>query len=238
MTKEQFLSFYKGQNEKAASDCYDAINNALTLEGINTNLTLIGALATCRTEVGRSFLPVTENALFALRYEFRKDLGNTKAGDGVKYRGRGFIQLTGKNNYQEYGVKLGLDLISNPELAVNPTVASRILSQYFKDRAVNVACEGKNWAMVRYLVNGGYNGLTTFLSVINQYLNKTMETIKIIYSFKPVDKTYVIYQGYQDGVLSSAGVWESEADLNTNDEILAFVKTKVDASVEVELTIK
>lgn len=62
-----------------------------------------------------------------------------------------------------------------------------------------------------------------------------METLKIVYTFKPVDKTYVIYQTYKEGALNTTGVWESEADLATNDEILAFAKTHVDASIEVEL---
>ncbi len=62
-----------------------------------------------------------------------------------------------------------------------------------------------------------------------------METVTVIYSFKPVDKTYVIYQTYKEGALGTTGVWETEADLTNNDEILAFSKTQVDADVEVML---
>src|SRR5260221_8231731 len=154
-TKENFMSFYNGTPyQKGASDCYDAICKALQVKGILTDLVLIGALATVRVEVGRAFLPVTENPLFALRYELRRDLGNVIMGDGVKYRGRGYLQITGHSNYSEYGLKLGIDLLTNPDLALQPSVAANILAQYFKDRDCNVACNEQNWHQVRYLVNG------------------------------------------------------------------------------------
>lgn len=174
--KNSFMSFYG--NSKSASDCFDVISKALTDIGIFTDLTLIGALATVRTEVGRLFLPVTENALFAVRYEYRKDLGNTVWGDGVKYRGRGYIQITGKSNYINYGNKIGVDLLNNPERANEPAIASKLLSVYFKDRGCNVACDKQNWFGVRELVNGGINGLDTFLSVISQYMAKRSADIK------------------------------------------------------------
>src|SRR4051812_20373580 len=53
-------------------------------------------------------------------YEGRKDLGNVKPGDGVRYKGRGIFQLTGRVNYAAYGKRLGLDLIGRPELAGSP----------------------------------------------------------------------------------------------------------------------
>jgi len=67
-------------------------------------------------------------------YEGRKDLGNTQKGDGKRYKGRGYIQLTGRENYRTYGKELGLDLEGNPDLAAKPEVAEKIAIAYWKGR--------------------------------------------------------------------------------------------------------
>jgi len=61
-------------------------------------------------------------------------MGNDQPGDGWKYRGRGLIQLTGKAQYKRYGDMIGKDLVGNPELAGDPTVAIQIAAAYMKDR--------------------------------------------------------------------------------------------------------
>ncbi len=63
-------------------------------------------------------------------YEGRKDLGNTQPGDGIRYKGRGLIQLTGRANYEKYGQLMGLDLINNPELLEEPEFAA-LSAAYF-----------------------------------------------------------------------------------------------------------
>jgi len=55
--------------------------------------------------------------------------GNTKPGDGARYCGRGYVQLTWKNNYASMGGLLGIDLVGNPDLALNADVAARILRE-------------------------------------------------------------------------------------------------------------
>lgn len=166
MTKDQFMSFYSGS--ASASACFDSVSQALKDVGIFSDLVLIGALATVRVEVGRAFLPVEEIASGAA-YENRHDLGNYCPGDGVKYKGRGFIQLTGRANYTAYGKLLNIDLVCHPELALDPTVASKILAEYFKDRGCDIACNAQNWTLVREKVNGGDNGLSLFLNIVSQY---------------------------------------------------------------------
>lgn len=59
-------------------------------------------------------------------------MGNTEPGDGYLYRGRGYMQLTGKNQYAAAGEALGLDLVGNPDLAANPEHASRIATWYWQ----------------------------------------------------------------------------------------------------------
>jgi putative chitinase len=59
------------------------------------------------------------------RYEGRADLGNTEPGDGVRFKGRGLIQTTGRANYRATGEALGVDLIAQPELLADSTLAPR-----------------------------------------------------------------------------------------------------------------
>jgi putative chitinase len=132
------------------------------------------ALATIRAET-ESFLPISEGisrfntspggAPFDL-YDRRADLGNGATGDGERYRGRGFIQLTGKANYAEHGRAIGLgdELLSRPERANEPVVASALLASFLrlKERAIKEALVARNLAQARRLVNGGAHGLDRF----------------------------------------------------------------------------
>lgn len=61
------------------------------------------------------------------RPQVAKTLGNTVAGDGVKFAGRGFVQLTGRANYSKAGKAIGLDLLKEPDLAADPDIAARLL---------------------------------------------------------------------------------------------------------------
>ena len=137
-------------------------------------------MATIRIEVGKGYLPIREfasNEAYFDRYEGRADLGNTIAGDGRKFKGRGYIQLTGRANYTTYAQKLGVDLVNNPDLALDVPISAKILAQYFIDRKVDEACLKGDWLTVRKLVNGVNratglpNGWEEFKKVINQYLN-------------------------------------------------------------------
>lgn len=170
MNKIKFLQFYKGTvNEVSASQCFDEVKLALEKLGIYSPLAMVSAMATVRVEVGRPFKPVNEYAS-GLAYEFRKDLGNYCPGDGVKYKGRGYIQLTGRANYDVYGAQIGADLICKPELALEVKNSAMILALYFKNRSCITASNAKDWARVRRLVNGGNNGMELFIKIINDYL--------------------------------------------------------------------
>lgn len=61
------------------------------------------------------------------RYEGRADLGNTVTGDGKRFLGRGYVQITGRRNYTDWSKRLGLDLVAKPELAERPEIAAKIL---------------------------------------------------------------------------------------------------------------
>lgn len=63
-----------------------------------------------------------------------KGLGNTQEGDGAKFIGRGYIQLTGRSNYTRYGGMVGQDLVANPKLLNDPTIAAEVSVKYMLDR--------------------------------------------------------------------------------------------------------
>ena len=125
----------------------------------------IAAVATVAVEVGGGFRPINEygsRAYFRRMYEGRKDLGNTRPGDGARYHGRGYIQLTGRANYRTYGRRLGVPLEGRPALELRPEVGARVLVDYFHQRGVLTDARRGRWRAVRLKVNGGYNGWSTF----------------------------------------------------------------------------
>lgn len=93
-------------------------------------------------------------------------LGNTKPGDGEKFKGRGFIQLTGRENYRRIGqaIGVGAELENKPERANEPELAAKILAAFLKDkqRMIKYAILGRDLAQARKLVNGGRHGLDRF----------------------------------------------------------------------------
>ncbi len=99
-------------------------------------------------------------------YEGRKDLGNTHPGDGARYHGRGFIQLTGRANYARYGQLLGVPLENDPDLALTAPVAAGVLALYFKDHGLAAVARKGDWEGVRRGVNGGLNGWDRFSGLV------------------------------------------------------------------------
>lgn len=92
-------------------------------------------------------------------YDGREDLGNSMPGDGRRYMGRGIFQLTGRANYQIYGERVGIDLLAQPELAAEPTIAFRIACLYWTKRALNELADKDDLRGITRRINGGENGL-------------------------------------------------------------------------------
>jgi Putative peptidoglycan binding domain len=149
---------------------WPAIRSACIENGLADRESIVAVLATIGAEVG-SFEPINEfggTAYFTRHYENRPTLGNTHPGDGARYHGRGFIQLTGRANYRNYGQKLGIPLEEHPEQALRPAVAARILARYFKDRGISKNARKRDWHEVRFKVNGGLNGWDRFSSCVTR----------------------------------------------------------------------
>lgn len=92
-------------------------------------------------------------------YEGRKDLGNIHAGDGVRYKGRGPIQLTGRANYRKYGQQLGIDLENNPEIVALPSMGLMVACKFWSDNGLNALADKDDVVAVTRRINGGTNGL-------------------------------------------------------------------------------
>ena len=86
-------------------------------------------------------------------------LGNSQD-EGYKYRGRGIIQLTGKNNYKNYGKKINADLVNNPDLAKEPNNAVEIALLFWKEKGCGLLARNGDVKGVTKLINGGCNGLS------------------------------------------------------------------------------
>lgn len=88
-----------------------------------------------------------------------KELGNLNAGDGEKYKGRGYIQLTGKYNYKKAGDALGLDLVKHPELAEKPEIAAKIAVWFWKNRVQPQVSNFHDTTQATKPINPGLKGL-------------------------------------------------------------------------------
>jgi len=99
-------------------------------------------------------------------YDHRSDLGNRGPPDGERYRGRGFVQLTGRFNYRRYGrlIGLGAELERKPELANESRIAAKLLAAFLKskERPIKEALLERDLRRARRLVNGGSHGLDAF----------------------------------------------------------------------------
>jgi hypothetical protein len=136
---------------------------------------ILAALGTIRAET-EGFVPISESpsqfntnpgmAPFSA-YDGRRDLGNVQPGDGARYCGRGFVQLTGRHNYHAYSARIGLDIEQQPDLANAPEVAAVLLAGFLADRAIKIrtALASNNYRAARKQVNGGSHGLDRFSDV-------------------------------------------------------------------------
>lgn len=100
----------------------------------------------------------TEEFASGEAYEGREDLGNINPGDGVRYKGRGLIQLTGRANYREYGRRIGKPLEFEPELAAEPLLSLFTACSYWRSHGLNEAADDDDIKTITRRINGGLNG--------------------------------------------------------------------------------
>jgi putative chitinase len=127
---------------------------------ITTKLRLAHFLAQCALESG-GFKWVVEFASGSA-YEGRKDLGNVHPGDGVKFKGRGLIQCTGRANYTKFSEFCGEDCVANPDLVATKYPLMSAAFFFNSNKLWSICDEGSTDEVVKKVtkrVNGGYNGL-------------------------------------------------------------------------------
>ena len=161
LTQQQLITIMPNARSKAGI-FLPTLNAAMLEFGISTPARQASFLAQLAHESGQ-LLYVRELASGAA-YEGRKDLGNTQPGDGVRFRGRGLIQVTGRTNYAECGRALGLDLLAQPALLEQTVNACRSAGWFWQSRGLNALADAGDQVAVTRRVNGGTNGLAERLA--------------------------------------------------------------------------
>ena len=142
------------------------------------------ALATIRAET-EGFVPIDEGRskfntspggspfdLYDAGTDKGRILGNTQRGDGPRFKGRGYIQLTGRDNYQRIGTQISVNLTAQPASANDPATAGLILAQFLKNAEARIrqALANDDLLKARKLVNGGSHGFDRFKDTFDRGL--------------------------------------------------------------------
>ena len=148
----------------------EELSRIATQFGITNNLRLSHFLAQCAHESGawKYKLEIASGKA----YEGRKDLGNTQAGDGVRFKGRGYIQLTGRANYGVFSQFIGEDCVSQPELVATKYPLASAAFFFNRNKLWAICDQGATDEVITKVskrVNGGTNGLADRLKKFKVY---------------------------------------------------------------------
>lgn len=148
---------------------YPQIEALLPRYKVNTPLRKSHFLA----QIGHESLSLiyTEEIATGQAYEGRVDLGNTQKGDGVRFKGRGLIQLTGRHNYTEYGIYIGIELLADGQeklISISPKYALDVALWFWNKRKLNNYADRDDLLAITRRVNGGYNGLEDRQDYLNR----------------------------------------------------------------------
>lgn len=156
ITLEQLKKVYREAPEPRLQDFLQPLNDILQRFEINTPQRIRMFLAQIGHESAQ--FRYLEELASGEAYENRKDLGNTSPGDGVRYKGRGVIQITGKSNYALCGLYLDLPLLENPELLAQRPHALESAGWFWRNENLNSLCDLGLFEQLTRRINGGLNG--------------------------------------------------------------------------------
>lgn len=185
LTPEQVATLYDSSAKSNVNKHWPAVKTALDELKIYDKSMIAMALGTIAAETA-GFVPIDE---FKSKYNTKNypfdlyepgtsagiKLGNNKAGDGALFKGRGFVQLTGRYNYTHIGLQINTDLVVDPVKANESEIAAKILARFLKNKETKIrdqlelgTLEGLKAA--RKLVNGGHHGFDRFKNVYEDAL--------------------------------------------------------------------
>jgi putative chitinase len=172
LTQPQLRAIMPKLPEAHAAHYLPLLNAAMNEAAITTPRRQAAFLAQLAHESGE--LRFWEELSDGSAYEGRKDLGNVQPGDGPRYKGRGPIQLTGRNNYRAAGQALGVDLENHPELAKEPAIGFRVATWFWATHGLNALADAGDFREITRRINGGYNGLAQR----EAYYARALQTLK------------------------------------------------------------
>jgi putative chitinase len=152
ITLKQLQHVYKEAPLARLQTFLPLLIETMTQYEINTPQRMRMFLAQIGHESGQ--LCYTEELASGSDYEGRKDLGNDVPGDGVRYKGRGLIQLTGRTNYQLASMGLDIDLVDKPETLSQPQYAALSAGWFWKNNNLNTLCDSGQFKELSYRING------------------------------------------------------------------------------------
>lgn len=159
ITEAQLLRIYPNASQRAGV-FVPALNRAMQHYQINTPVRQAAFLAQVGHESGqlRYVREIWGPTAAQQRYEGRKDLGNTQPGDGARFKGRGLIQITGRENYRKAGAALGLPLLDQPELLEQAEWAATSAAWWWANHGLNELADAGKFEQITRVINGGLNG--------------------------------------------------------------------------------
>jgi len=155
------ILLYRDYDDRTIETLTASLVNTCERYDINTSLRVCHFLAQVIHESGGFFYDreIWGPTKTQKGYEGRKDLGNTEPGDGYRFRGRGYIQLTGRFNYRKAGRDLGVNFEANPELVAESPWNMIVAGWYWDLRVLNNYADKDSLLNVTVRINGGFNGL-------------------------------------------------------------------------------
>jgi predicted chitinase len=172
VTPQQLQAIVPSLSAARAAEVAPHLNRAMAEGGIDSPARKAAFIAQVAHESGG--FQFNEEIASGRDYEGRSDLGNTQPGDGERFKGRGYIQLTGRANYAAAGKALGLDLVGHPKLAARPENAARVAAWYWNSRGLNGLADRGNFDGITRRINGGVNGKADR----DQYFGRAQRVLK------------------------------------------------------------